>query len=354
MTGVKCINTNPKGRGGRGKSRPGPHKVRWALAGMGGAAAVLAVVLAVLILGKDPSADLPMEYSRAAYLYGDGGLPARIQRSELFAQNLCVSQDNIALDGVAVNEAESAALFELDSGETLFARNMYQKMYPASVTKIMTGILACKYGNMNDMVTIDSSMLDLESGSQVCGLREGDTVTMDALFHALIIFSANDAAMAIAKHISGSVEEFVNLMNEEAQSLGATGTHFVNPHGLHDENHYTTVYDVYLMLNEALNYETFVDTMQQGSYTLSLTHADGTAAQIALYSTDQYLTRQKNAPSGVTILGGKTGTTDQAGSCLALLSQNSYGEPYISIVMNAPSKSVLYEDMNQLLSRING
>ena len=101
------------------------------------------------------------------------------------------------------------------------------------------------------------------------------------------------------------------------------------------------------MLNEALNYETFVDTMQQGSYTLSLTHADGTAAQIALYSTDQYLTRQKNAPSGVTILGGK-------GSCLALLSQNSYGEPYISIVMNAPSKSVLYEDMNQLLSRING
>ena len=200
MTGVKCINTNPKGRGGRGKSRPGPHKVRWALAGMGGAAAVLAVVLAVLILGKDSSADLPMEYR-------DGGLPARIQRSELFAQNLCVSQDNIALDGVAVNEAESAALFELDSGETLFARNMYQKMYPASVTKIMTGILACKYGNMNDMVTIDSSMLDLESGSQACGLREGDTVTMDALFHALIIFSANDAAMAIAKHISGSVEE---------------------------------------------------------------------------------------------------------------------------------------------------
>lgn len=119
---------------------------------------------------------------------------------------------------------------------------------------------------------------------------------MDALFHALIIFSANDAAMAIAKHISGSVEEFVNLMNEEAQSLGATGTHFVNPHGLHDENHYTTVYDVYLMLNEALNYETFVDTMQQGSYTLSLTHADGTAAQIALYSTDQYTHPSEERP----------------------------------------------------------
>ncbi len=329
-------------------------KARWALAGIGALTAVLVIILGVLILRRNSTPELPAAYSREAFLYGDGGRSSEVERYDLFARNLCVSQDNISLDGVSLNEQESAALFDVNGGNVLFAQNMYRKMYPASITKIMTAILACKYGNMNDVVTIDSSMLELEEGSQVCGLRDGDTVTMDALFHALVIYSANDAAAAIAKHISGSEEEFVNLMNEEMRALGATGTHFVNPHGLHDENHYTTVYDVYLMLNEALKYDLFVDTMQQDGYTLRLTRADGTAAQISLSSTDLYLTQQKSAPSGVTVLGGKTGTTDQAGCCLALLAQNSYGEPFVSIVLNAPTKTVLYEDMNQLLAKING
>lgn len=339
---------------GRRSLDPFWKKWRWVLAGIGALIAVLVIVLCVLLLSKNSTPELPCAYSGEAFLYGNGGRSAEIKRYDLFARNLCVSQDNISLEGVSVNEQESAALFDVNSGNVLFAQNMYQKMYPASITKIMTAILACKYGNMSDTVTIDSSMLDLEAGSQVCGLRDGDTVTMDALFHALVIYSANDAAMAIAEHISGSAEEFVNLMNEELKDLGATGTHFVNPHGLHDENHYTTVYDVYLMLNEALKYDLFVDTMQQDGYTLSVTHADGTAAQIPLSSTDLYLTRQKSAPSGVTVLGGKTGTTDQAGCCLALLAQNSYGDPFISIVLNAPTKTVLYEDMNQLLAKING
>lgn len=339
---------------GRRSRNPFRKKWQWMLAGIGAVIAILLIILCVLRFSKSTTPELSLPYSRETFLYGDGGRSAKIERQDLFAQNLCVSQDGISLEGVSVTEQESAALFDVNDGKVLFAQNMYQRMYPASITKIMTAILACKYGNMNDIVTIDSSMLDLEEGSQICGLRDGDTVTMDALFHALVIFSANDAAMAIAEHISGSVEEFVNLMNSELKELGATGTHFVNPHGLHEENHYTTVYDVYLMLNEALKYDLFVDTMQQDGYTLSLTHADGTAAQIPLSSTDLYLTRQKSAPSGVTVLGGKTGTTDQAGCCLALLAQNSYGDPFISIVLNAPTKTVLYEDMNQLLARING
>ena len=225
-------------------------------------------------------------------------------------------------------------------------------MYPASITKIMTGILAVKYGNMEDIVTITEDMRNLEEGSTEIGLEPGDQVTMDELFHGLLIYSGNDAAMAIATNVGGTVENFVEMMNEEARSLGATNTHFVNPTGLHNEDHYTTVYDIYLMLNGALSYQHFVDVMQLSSYNMTFTRGD-TEQVIHLDSTDQYMTRQVSAPKGVTVLGGKTGTTSDAGSCLALVSQNAYGEPFISIILHAPTKTALYDNMNQLLSQIN-
>ena len=133
------------------------------------------------------------------------------------------------------------------------------------------------------------------------------------------------------------------MMNDKAASLAMTGTHFANPHGLHDENHYTTAYDVYLMLYAAYQHTEFQNTMSMSSYTLNMTHADGTAGTIYLSSTDK----------NVTVLGGKTGTTDEAGSCLALVSQNAYGEPFISVILHASTKVELYEDMNTLLSNIN-
>ena len=160
-------------------------------------------------------------------------------------------------------------------------------------------------------------------------------------------------AAAIARQVGGSVENFVQMMNDKAASLAMTGTHFANPHGLHDENHYTTAYDVYLMLYAAYQHTEFQNTMSMSSYTLNMTHADGTAGTIYLSSTDKYLTGEKNAPENVTVLGGKTGTTDEAGSCLALVSQNAYGEPLISVILHASTKVELYEDMNTLLSNIN-
>ena len=160
-------------------------------------------------------------------------------------------------------------------------------------------------------------------------------------------------AAAIARQVGGSVENFVQMMNDKAASLAMTGTHFANPHGLHDENHYTTAYDVYLMLYAAYQHTEFQNTMSMSSYTLNMTHADGTAGTIYLSSTDKYLTGEKNAPENVTVLGGKTGTTDEAGSCLALVSQNAYGEPFISVILHASTKVELYEDMNTLLSNIN-
>ena len=269
------------------------------------------------------------------------------------AKNLCVVVSDVPMDGVSLGENQKGLLLDLDDRKVLYSKQALQKVYPASITKIMTAMLALKYGNMDDVVTITQENLNLEEGSQVCGFWAGDQVTMDQLLHCLLVYSGNDAAAAIAEHVGGSTDGFVEMMNSYARELGCTGTHFTNPHGLQDENHYTTPYDIYLMLKEALNYPEFTQITQSGSYTVEYTHADGSSASTTLLATDHYLTGEATPPKNVTILGGKTGTTDNAGNCLALLSQNAYGKPYISIVMGASTKDELYEQMSSLLQNIN-
>lgn len=275
------------------------------------------------------------------------------QRAEGFAQNLCVVTKDVPLDSVSLDDNQSGVLLNLSDKKVLYAKGAYNKVYPASITKIMTAMLALKYGNMDDTVTISQENVTLESGSQVAGFMEGDQVTMDQLLHCLLVYSANDAASAIAEHVGGSTDKFVEMMNSFAAELGCTGTHFTNPHGLQDENHYTTPYDIYLMLKEALNYPEFTDITQMSSYTVTYKHSDGSDASTTLTATDHYLTGEATTPKDVTILGGKTGTTDKAGNCLALLSQNACGKPFISIVMGASSKDVLYQEMTSLLQNIN-
>lgn len=272
-------------------------------------------------------------------------------RADGFAKNLCVVVSDVPMDGVSLGENQKGLLLDLDDRKVLYSKQALQKVYPASITKIMTAMLALKYGNMDDVVTITQE--NLEEGSQVCGFWAGDQVTMDQLLHCLLVYSGNDAAAAIAEHVGGSTDGFVEMMNSYARELGCTGTHFTNPHGLQDENHYTTPYDIYLMLKEALNYPEFTQITQSGSYTVEYTHADGSSASTTLLATDHYLTGEATPPKNVTILGGKTGTTDNAGNCLALLSQNAYGKPYISIVMGASTKDELYEQMSSLLQNIN-
>lgn len=307
---------------------------------------------ALYFLHDSRELDLSFAYNVDEELYGTHGAEAQMRKAPSFASTLCVSSQNVGLEGVSLSGNVMGALFDLDNDETVFAQGIHERAYPASITKIMTGILAVKYGNMEDMITISENCLNLEEGSTEVGFQSGDQVTLDDLFHALLIYSGNDAAMAISEHIGGSVDSFVAMMNEEALAIGATNTHFVNPTGLHNENHYTSVYDIYLMLREAMNYPHFMEVMQLSSYNITCYRGEEKIVT-RLDSTDQYLTRQVTAPRDVTVLGGKTGTTSDAGSCLALLSQNAYGEPFISIVLHASTKAALYDSMNQLLSKIN-
>ena len=272
-----------------------------------------------------------------------------------FAQKLCVSSKGSVdrIKNASLEEGQKGLLFNLSNHKVLYANGIYDKIYPASITKIMTAMLALKSGKLDDTVTITQENVTLEAGSQVCGFVAGDQVTLDQLLHCLLVYSGNDAASAIAEYVGGTTENFVEMMNSYARQLGCTGTHFTNPHGLQDENHYTTPYDIYLMLKEALNYPEFTDITQMASYTVSYKHSDGSDASATLPATDHYLTGEAATPKDVTILGGKTGTTDKAGNCLALLSQNAYGKPFISIIMGASSKDVLYQEMTSLLQNIN-
>ena len=145
--------------------------------------------------------------------------------------------------------AKAAILEDAATGQVLYAKNLGQTMYPASITKIMTGILAAEYGHPNQVVTIQPS--DLVNGS-TCYLQAGQQVTMRNLFYGLLLVSGNDCAMAIARTVAGSVPAFVQMMNEKAKELGAKNTHFDNPSGLPDPNHYTSAYDMALFARYAL------------------------------------------------------------------------------------------------------
>ncbi len=275
------------------------------------------------------------------------------QRAEAFAANLCIVEGNVSLESVSLEADQKGILLDLNNKKVLYAQGACDRVYPASITKIMTGMLALKYGNLDETVTISEENVTLEEGSQVCGFQAGDKVTMDQLLHCLLVYSGNDAASAIAENVAGSTGAFVDMMNGYAAQLGCTGTHFTNPHGLQDENHYTTPYDIYLMLKEALNYPEFTEITQLPSYTVTYTKADGSQMSTSLEATDHYLTGEATAPKNVSVLGGKTGTTSLAGNCLALLSQNAYGQPFVSIIMGASTKELLYQQMNSLLENIN-
>lgn len=276
-------------------------------------------------------------------------------RTESFAQKLCVSsKGNVdCIKNAQLEEGQKGLLFSLSNHKVLYANGIYDKVYPASITKIMTAMLALQSGKLNDTVTITQDNVTLEDGSQVCGFVAGDQVTLDQLLHCLLVYSGNDAASAIAEYVGGSTENFVQMMNDYAAKLGCTGTHFSNPHGLQDENHYTTPYDIYLMLNEAFTYPEFTEITELPSYTVTYTGSDGTEKSTTLTATDHYLTGEATAPKDVTILGGKTGTTEVAGNCLAILTQNAYGKTFVSIVMGADTKELLYQEMNSLLQNIN-
>lgn len=305
----------------------------------------------------DQSRDYIGAYEKSTYnkaLYQGG----------LFAQDLCVTSGEVSLDGFQPDSSlHAAGLFNLGEEQVVCGYRLFDQLYPASTTKTMTAYLALKYGNPDDLVTVSahatdfnwdesvtSPATDFNWDESVAGLVTGDSLTLYDLICGLMLCSGNDCGTAIAEHISGSEEAFAELMNTEAARLGATGTHFVNPHGLHDDDHYTTAYDLYLIFNAACKDQRFMDIISMSSYTAEITGADGTVRTASWAPTNYYSAGLAAPPEGVRVIGGKTGTTDQAGNCVILYDENTGGTPYISVIMGASDKTLLYDQMNQLFS----
>lgn len=267
-----------------------------------------------------------------------------------FADNLCVAgTDNLLTEGVTESISEAAGLFDTVNHEVKFAKNIHERHYPASTTKILTAYVALKHGDLAATATVTEGELQLEPGSTTCNLSVGDTVSLQELLYGLILCSGNDAANVIADMISGSTEEFANLMNQEAQALGATNSHFVNSHGLQNEEHYTTVYDMYLIFNAAVQDERFVQLISTQNHMANFINSAGEPVVKEWNTTNKYLKGEETAPEGINVIGGKTGTTNDAGYCLVLYSKKGDDIPYISIVVKADSRNNLYHEMTELL-----
>lgn len=273
--------------------------------------------------------------------------------ADAFAQDLCIiSGDQIDTSFADTSQCSAAVLFDVNNSEVLYSQNAHEKLFPASLTKILTALVALKYGTTDQILTASNAIYISESGAQLCGLEPGDTMTLHQALYVALTNSANDAALLIAENIGGTVEHFVEMMNEEAKALGATNSNFVNPHGLTDAEQYTTAYDLYLIFNEAIKYETFVEIIQATSYETTYYSKTGEAKSISVRNTNWYVNGEVKAPENITVIGGKTGTTNAAGHCLVLLSRDKNGAPYISVILGGASRDGLYTQMSDLLDEI--
>lgn len=226
----------------------------------------------------------------------------------------------------------SAILIESETGQILFEYNSNAKKYPASITKVLTAIIAMEETKLDEIVIVSDDVPDqIERGSSQIYLLPGEKLTMEQLLYALLVESANDAAVTIAEHISGSVTEFAKLMNNKAKELGATNSNFVNPNGLHDDNHYLTAYDMSLIMKEAIKYPTLLNIMSTVTYTIPATDKQDTRY---LWTKNKLLKSPSNPYFYDNVIASKTGFTSKARNTLVVAAEEN-NMKLITVVLSA-------------------
>ena len=243
-------------------------------------------------------------------------------------------------------DAEGALLINMDTEDILYSKNIDSKLYPASLTKLMTALVLYENSTDLDNETITVSEYAIKSldgtDSSTGGLMVGEVLTVRQMLYVLLLHSANDGANAIAEHVAGDIDSFVSLMNAKAQELGMVGTHYENAHGLHDSNHYTTVRDMYILSKAFLSVDVLKEVGYSTTYTMEATNKNSkrkfTSTNLLLLNNGQKCTAEKYKNQTYYYKyakGLKTGYTDNAGRCLvSTASKNGYN--YMCIVMNCP------------------
>lgn len=242
-------------------------------------------------------------------------------------------------------EAESAIVMEASTGAILYEKNSHEELYPASITKIMTTLLALKNSSLNESVTFshDAVFSVGASDAKLGGIDEGDKLTMEQCLYGVMLASANDVSYAVAEHIGGSLSKFVDMMNEEAKKLGCENTHFMNASGLPDPEHYTTAYDMALISQEALKNPVFCQIAQTMVYTIP---ADEYCPEPRARANHHEMKSNGKYPyDGWT--GGKTGWTASAGYTLVTFAHKNNMD-LICVIMKS-SQTGQYTDTKALL-----
>ncbi len=234
--------------------------------------------------------------------------------------------------------AEGVMLVSIDTGDILYSKNTDKRFYPASLTKIMTALIL-----LENTPDLDGEILTVSynaihaldgTGSSMGGLMEGEQITARQALYYLLMRSANECANVIAEHYAGTIYDFVGKMNLRAQELSMTGTHFVNAHGLHDSEHYTTVQDLYILMKEVMKYPEFMEVTSATRFQMPATNKQAART----ISTTVFLQDKHNVGSPKYYYpyaaGVKTGYTDEAGRCL-ISTASKGGYNYLCILMNS-------------------
>ena len=249
--------------------------------------------------------------------------------------------------------ADSAILIDADSGQTLYDKDSHKKMYPASTTKILTCIIAIEETKPDELATVDDATpFEVEGGH--IALEPGEVLSMDQLLNALMLNSANDAGMVIARHISGSIEDFADLMNKRAKEMGALNSNFRNPHGLPDKEHVTTAYDLSMIAKYAMKNDKFRYYVSKVEDTIPQTNKKEESRYLINSNKMLYSDMDVDVDGTIVpakydgITGIKTGYTDDAWQCLVSSAKRNDKE-FISVVLKTNDNGI-YADSHKLLN----
>lgn len=242
-------------------------------------------------------------------------------------------------------QARAAILVDANTGLTLYEKNADEVLYPASITKILTSLIACEYGKFDELVThSDNAINGIGYGSSTMGMVVGETISLREALYGILMCSANETCMAVAEHISGTVDAFVQKMNEKAAELGCTNTHFANPHGFHDPNHYTTARDMSKITMAAVKNETFSKIWGTVVHTLPATNKVNEPR--GLYNKAKILDDESQYYYPY-ILGAKTGFHDEALNTLVCCAEKD-GVKLITVIMKDHGANLAYADTKLL------
>lgn len=233
-------------------------------------------------------------------------------------------------------DSNAAILMELSTGTILYEKNITEQHYPASITKILTTLIALENSDLNEVVTFSDEAIDETRGGSGIARDYGEQMTMEQCLYAVMLASANECAYAVAEHVGGTMEQFVDMMNEKVEELGCVNTHFNNPHGLPDEEHYTCAYDMALIAQAAYANETFRIITGTARYTIPPTNKHEEQTDLQNHNEMLYPFKHNYVYEGCT--GGKTGYTNAANSTLVTYAERE-GMTLVCVVLDAQAPS---------------